>query len=230
MSVDGLPGCPCLDAATVATALGDTTHAFIAGTNYSFGANGTYPTTYVATASTAGRANDDRIITSILRPAVVRRRQGGGRLVRERVVLGRRERVRRRRGAVGDVVLCAGRPRLLVRDVRPLQHLRRLLRDGDRAAAAAARGAAAVGAAAHGAAAAAAVLAAAAAARGAAAVAHRRRLRERNHRGLDRGRPRRRRGAGRGDRRVRARRGGWSGGSSWRRGSARRPRCTRRTI
>ena len=46
MSVDGLPGCPCLDAATVATALGDTTYAFIAGTNYSFGANGTYPTTY----------------------------------------------------------------------------------------------------------------------------------------------------------------------------------------
>ena len=46
MSGDGLPGCPCLDAATVATALGDTTHAFIAGTNYSFGANGTYPTTY----------------------------------------------------------------------------------------------------------------------------------------------------------------------------------------
>ena len=46
MSVDGLPGCPCLDAATVATALASTTHAFIAGTNYSFGASGTYPTTY----------------------------------------------------------------------------------------------------------------------------------------------------------------------------------------
>ena len=46
MSGEGLPGCPCLDAAVVATALGDTTHAFIAGTNYSFGANGTYPATY----------------------------------------------------------------------------------------------------------------------------------------------------------------------------------------
>ena len=40
------PGDPDVNVNVVATALGDTTHAFIAGTNYSFGANGTYPATY----------------------------------------------------------------------------------------------------------------------------------------------------------------------------------------